>query len=544
MGDRPVIPVVWLVNRVECWDQALLNDALSGPGWPTGYEFDHRVGLDALSGSGGAIVVVPGANQAGNADAINAALAGLSWALVIVTSDEERRFPLDRLDHQNMRLWLQYPRQGDKADGYLPVGYPPHLRGHLAELPYGKPDGWFFSGQVNNRRRKECVEALRGVDGGSHIETAGFSQGLPHDAYALRLARTRIVPCPSGPRSVDTFRACEALEASCIPVLDGRTPDADASWLWRLALPGVPAPVVDDWGEFPAVATDLLLDWPKNGNQVAAWWHGYKRSLAQRVSDTINDLSGMRPDPGPVTVLIPTSPIASHPDTGVIEETIASVRHWLPDAEIVVMCDGVRAEQEHYRSRYEDYVSRLTWLCGRWDRVLPVIHDGHLHQAEMTRRALDLVRTPLVMFVEHDTPLVTDEPIDFPAVFAAVQSGEVDMVRFHYEGRLHPEHLHLMLDDKPRDVAGAPLIRTVQWSQRPHVANTAFYRRILANDFPKGHRGMIEDVMHGAVHNAWREYGKAGWDRYRLAVYAPDGAHIKRSDHLDGRGADPKWADS
>lgn len=538
-----MIPVVWLTNRMECWDQALLNDALSGPGWPTGYEYDHRVGLDALSGSEGAVLVIPGAAEADNADKIQAAIADLQWVLVVVTSDEQRRFPLARLNHPNMRLWLQYPRRDDKADWYLPVGYPPHYRQHL-DVPYGKPEGWFWAGQVNHPRRAQLAEVLGGIDGGSHVESAGFTQGLPPDAYATRMARAKFAPCPSGRESIDSFRVAEALEAGCLPILDAATPTGDSSWLWGLAYAELQAPQLAHWEGLPPTLDRLAEGWPANANRVTAWWQGYKRRLAERIGDTIHALSGAEQTYGPVTVLIPTSPIAAHPDTSIIEQTVASVRNWLPDAEIVVMCDGPRAEQEHYRDRYEQYLQRLLWLCARTERVLPVVHDEHLHQAEMTRRALDMVRTPLVLFCEHDTPLVTDCEIDFPAVTEAVRSGEVDMVRFHYEGRIHPEHEHLMLDDKPRDVRGAPLIRTTQWSQRPHLASAAFYRRILRDDFPDGHVGMIEDVMHGVVHGAWREFGKAGWDRYRLAVYAPEGPHIKRSDNLDGRGTDPKWADS
>jgi hypothetical protein len=533
-----VIPVVWVDKRMLCWDQAMLDEILSDLAWPTGYEFEHRVGFDGIDASG-AVVVVPGRYHAGSIAWLNAELARFEWVLLIVTSDEENLFPLGQVQHPNMRAWVQTPG-AKNADGYLPVGYPPHLRGHLSDVGYGKPEGWFFSGQVNNPRRKQCVEALRGVDGGSHIETPGFTQGLPHDAYALRVARARIVPCPSGPHTVDTFRACEALEAGCLPVLDGQTPDGDGSWYWPTVFPGLKAPVLDDWDRFPGLATDLLIDWPANGNRASAWWQGYKRTLAHCMSDAIKDLSGTLPEAEPITVLVPTSPIASHPDTAVIEETIASVRHWLPDAEIIVMCDGVRPEQEYYRQRYEDYLQRLVWLTGRMERVLPVVHDDHLHQGELTKKALDLVRTPLVLFVEHDTPLVTDCLIDFPALTAAALSGEADCIRFHHEALVLPDHEHLMLDSEPRDVHGAPLLRTVQWSQRPHLASTGFYRRLLAQHFDGTRRAMIEDAVHGPVHDAWREFGLAGWDRYRLWMYAP-GGNIKRSYHLDGRGEDQKW---
>jgi hypothetical protein len=50
---------------------------------------------------------------------------------------------------------------------------------------------------------------------------------------------------------------------------------------------------------------------------------------------------------------------------------------------------------------------------------------------------------------------------------------------------------------------------------------------------------MIEDVMYGGVETAWREFGLAGWDRYRLWMYAPEG-NIKRSTHLDARAGEPK----
>ena len=42
-----------------------------------------------------------------------------------------------------------------------------------------------------------------------------------------------------------------------------------------------------------------------------------------------------------VTVLIPVSPIPSHPSTEVLDVTIDSIRTRLPDAEIIIMFDGV-----------------------------------------------------------------------------------------------------------------------------------------------------------------------------------------------------------
>lgn len=546
MGDRPMIPVVWLGAHPLCWDQGMVDAALSGRLWPTGYGFKHAEAPDldqavAFADRGvqvwdGGVFVVPGAAFAAQAQRVNDLVNRFSWAFVLVTSDEERRFPLDALDHPNMAVWVQYPRSEDQADGFLPVGWP----GHFPPLLSGRDQRdhpWVFAGQVNHRRRKELAEVLRRLDDGVLIESPGFTQGLDHREYAALLASAEVVPCPSGPESVDSFRVWETLEAGAVPVADSVCPAVgESAWLWRQVLDDDPPfPVIGDWADFP----DVVADRPR----VSAWWSGWKREWCQRIGATVHRLSGVEPEPEPVTVLIPTSPIAAHPDTSIIEETIASVRFWHPSAEIVVMCDGVRAEQEHYRDRYERYLEQLTWLAARDGRILPVIHDEHLHQVGMTRRALDLVSSAVVLFVEHDCPLVMDEPIDWPPLIDVVRSGEADLVRFHYEAGVHPEHEHLMLDEKPRDVRGAPLLRTVQWSQRPHLANTGFYRRVLANDVLEGHVGMIEDVLHSVVQTAWRDFGPAGWDRYRLWMYAPEG-NLKRSLHLDARGADQKWVDS
>jgi hypothetical protein len=520
----------------------MVDYALTGCLWPSGYQYAHQVGFEGLDAPG-AIVVVPAANQASRAAEINAELAKFDWVFVILTSDEERRFPLGALSHPNMAVWVQYPRKDDKADGFLPVGWPGHFPALLTGREH-RDNRWVFAGQVNHRRRKELVSVLRDLDGGVLVESPGFTQGLGHREYAALLSSAEMVPCPSGPQSVDSFRVWESLEAGCIPVVDSQRPDpggwlVDSSWLWGLVLGGrVPFPVIGDWASFPDLAVEV-----GERARLSAWWSGWKREWCLRIGGTVRRLSGVEPVPEPVTVLIPTSPIAAHPDTSVIEATIASVRFWHPAAEIIVMCDGVRPEQEHYRARYEEYLERLCWLAARDGRILPVIHDEHLHQVEMTRRALPLVSSPLVLFVEHDTPLVVDEPIDWPSLVEAVRSGEADLVRFHFEAHVHPEHEYLMLDDKPKDVRGAPLLRTVQWSQRPHLASTGFYRRLIEAEFPPGYVGMIEDRMHGVVRTAWREFGLAGWDRYRLWMYAPEG-QIKRSLHLDGRGDDPKWADS
>lgn len=242
----------------------------------------------------------------------------------------------------------------------------------------------------------------------------------------------------------------------------------------------------------------------------------------------------------PITVVVSTSPIPSHPDTHIIDETIASVLAHLPVSEIILMCDGVRPEQEHRRADYEAYLQRVMWSADhRWRHTLPLIWDEHLHQAGCTKRALEHVQTPLILFVEGDTPL-TDGDIPWQALTEVITAGDANVVRFSHEASILEPHRHLMLDDQPQQVRGVPLMRTIQWSQRPHLASTAWYRDMIDRFFGYGRHDFIEDVVYGKLIAAYERDGDMGWLNWRTWIYTPDG-DIKRSLHTDGRAGGDKF---
>lgn len=226
-----------------------------------------------------------------------------------------------------------------------------------------------------------------------------------------------------------------------------------------------------------------------------------------------------------ITVIIPVSPIPSHPETIVLDETIASIRERLPDSEIIVMFDGVPAWQESRRADYEQFIQKMLWkINNTMGNAIPLVFDKHMHQSLMTKEALELVRTRLILFVEQDTPLTGNIPFD--QIAPVVIDGYANVVRFHHEASIHPEHEYLMLDPKPIDILGVPFIRTRQWSQRPHLASTKFYKRI-AERFWDDEPRFIEHIMYGVV-------VEGQYDDYRLHIYAPEGTLV-RSLHTDGR---------
>jgi len=553
-----MINIVWQSYHKETpmrgyWDQGVLNAIFDRNLWSpiAGHEFVHREGFEELpEDADGAIVVIPARYHAGDVEKVNADIARLKWCLVMLIGDEEAAFPSEKLEHPNMMIYVMTPHMGKhpNADRFIVNGWPPSTRELLSMYTSEakqRPLRWFFAGQNTHKRRKQCVAQLKNMDGGKLIETPGFTQGVPHAEYFQLMASARVVPCPSGAVIPDSFRLYEALEAGCVPIADGLSPTGDSKdyFKYLFDLPELPFPVLEDWHDL-AGTVDYFNDiYPKGNNRAFAWWQGFKRQMVYNLEDDLHRLRGTQADlataDDKITVLIPTSPIPSHPDTHIIDETIATVRERLPKAEIMLMIDGVREAQMERYPDYAEYIQNLLWKANfEWHNVVPVLFETHHHQAAMTRETLKLVRTPTILFVEHDTPICNEIPFD--NLIEAVTSGEANVIRLHHEALILEEHHYMMLDLTPSTVAGVPLVPTAQWSQRPHIASADFYRDMLNEYFTHDARTMIEDRIHGVVAEAYKRRYKAGWNRYKLWIYAPEG-DMKRSYHTDGRETDPKY---
>lgn len=559
------IPVIWFsvhddIDARGPWDTRILEAMFDGSLWPHDMEFTHwsagsgglvRRGSEIMRlavGSHRAIVVVPARHHVDDVGLINLFLSHFDSVLLILCGDEEGKFPWKDIKHPNIRFWVQMPHPIHYADMdtfgfFFGNGWgaaTPELIQAGRDLAPEKDIAWSFSGQVTNSRRKQAANGLAKLAArlpGRFTATKGFAQGQSPAAYAAELARSWIVPCPSGPESVDTFRVYEALEAGAIPMVDELTP-AGLSGYWSFAYgPNVPLPSIADWENAGGVAEMLhrfKFIWSAT---CSAWWQERKSTMVWQLEEDLRCLGFEMPEPqldhptSMMQALITTSPSPTNPGLDIIQETVASVEHWFGDVDILIACDGVRPEQEHLRVAYDEYLYNLTRWTNTKRNILPLISSTWLHQANLTRWAMNLVTKPAVLFMEHDAPLVTDEFIDWPRAVDVVANGHLDVLRFHHEAHVLKEHEHLMVDHHTRELLGVPVRRTRQWSQRPHLANSDYYRRILAENFNTESRTMIEDKMHSVVQS------KPG---HRLAIYHPDG-NIKRSYHLDGRKDEPKF---
>lgn len=560
------------------WDQGDLLRLLSRmPGmphptpWPT---FRHHTveGPEALwpdLEGAGAVVIVPGRYHTDpeHLAALNVDLSRLRWVVLIVCGDEEHLFPLDMVHHPTLRAWVMTPEPTLPGDAErqrrtweIGEGSPPHTDHGLWRLAHGTVDetardlDWSFAGQITHERRVAaqhgmalCVDA--GLRGEAHF-TEGFGQGLNQRDYLALMMRSKVIPCPGGPATPSTFRVWEALEAGCVPIVEG---GAGGYEYWRRLLGDHPLPVIIDWSTLPHVMREVVDVWPLMTLEVQQWWQWYKWRTASQLVLDIGAGRGvpasMAVTPGDsTTVIITCSPIPSHPSTELLEETMRSVmgQAQLAGCQIIVACDGVRDEQIEMLRPYVEFCRRVAWLCAHdYPNALPLFAGEHRHQANMLRDVLEVVATPLVLVLEHDTPL--HGPIDWDGIAAWLKptttqrAAGINLVRLYHEGVVPAEHRHMMLDDEP--ITGehrAPIIRTSQWSQRPHLARAGWYRELLAKYFGDDSRTFVEDVMHGVVDHAYREHGVVGWHEFGTAIYAPAG-DMRRSGHTDGRGEDPKF---
>lgn len=232
-----------------------------------------------------------------------------------------------------------------------------------------------------------------------------------------------------------------------------------------------------------------------------------------------------------ITIVIPTSVIASHPSTEIIEETIASARHHLPESPILIMIDGVRLEQHNLETQYLQYIHNLIGKALVKERNIMLAPFGQFtHQAGMLRKCLEVIHTKLLLFMEHDTPLVKDEMIPWEICISAIADGTVNLIRFLHEAEIHPEHQHLMRGQMI--YKGEPFTMTTQFSARPHLTTKRFYEELLAHFSPEA-KCFVEDKAHSICQTE-------SWLDWKMVVYTPPG-NQKRSYHTDGRAGAAKF---
>jgi hypothetical protein len=272
-------------NKKDCaadkWDYGLLKEI-----------FDNhnieQIKVNSLPITDRAFVVIPGPQNIGHEKHISKELKNISRLVLFITGDEEGVFDIDRIDHPNAEIWIQYPHKKHEQYNKFPIGVPQHLKNNLPNYKNKIYDA-FFGGQITHQRRQQLAEVMPLIENALYKPTDGFAKGDKPIDYYNNLMSSRIAPCPAGAVAIDSFRLFEAIEMMSLPIADLRDSSGlEDDFYQRVFNKTVPFHKTKDWNELPAIVLNLLKDYPNNMHTVVCWWIKYKRDFGIKLMRQIN----------------------------------------------------------------------------------------------------------------------------------------------------------------------------------------------------------------------------------------------------------------
>jgi hypothetical protein len=263
------------------WDYGLLKEIFDK------HEVD-QIRVTEIPKGDKAFVVIPGPQTAGNEELLSNELNKLSRVVLFINGDENARFDVNKINHPNIEIWIQYPHKKHAAYNKMPIGVPQHLKENAPEYKEKKYDV-YFGGQITHQRRVELSHVMPTLKNSLYGPTEGFSQGDKPKDYYDKLASAKIAPCPSGAAVIDTFRFFESIELLTLPVADTINPKGIQTDFYKNMFGvNVPFSYVSNWNELNKLVPKLLDQYPNNMHQVVCWWIKQKRDLGIKIMRQID----------------------------------------------------------------------------------------------------------------------------------------------------------------------------------------------------------------------------------------------------------------
>lgn len=246
-----------------------------------------------------------------------------------------------------------------------------------------------------------------------------------------------------------------------------------------------------------------------------------------------------------LTLIISSSPSPENPSIGTITSVINEMRRNIPDVPALIMCDApydalrfdlqpdfekqTDPSEERFAKRcerYAEYKLALAEWCNS-NNTRMVVFNEHTHRANMTRRVLDMIDTPCVLTLDHDT--LVEGVSDWDRIERAMNHPDVNSIRFYTFDQIHPSHAHLVRYPV-LNIEGVPLLRTIQYGDCPSVQRTSFLRYTIERYIGLGSKCFIEEIMWPQVHNS----GWDGWGEFKLWLYAPENMRCRVHTNIRG----------
>jgi hypothetical protein len=228
-------------------------------------------------------VVIPGQGNAGKEYVISNQLKNLDRAVLFITGDECGLFDVDKIEHPNISIWVQYAHKKHEKYNKFFIGVPQHLENNLPDYPVKEYDV-YFGGQITHQRRQQLAEVMQKIPNALYKPTEGFAQGEQPKDYYRTLSKARVAPAPAGAQVIDTFRFFEAIEMLALPVGDLIDSKGEMIDYFNYVYPaGIPIKKVENWKNLNKILPSLIDNYPNNMHQVVCWWIKYKRDFSLKI---------------------------------------------------------------------------------------------------------------------------------------------------------------------------------------------------------------------------------------------------------------------
>ena len=276
---------LYSIKQEDCaadkWDYGLLKEFFSKNNIKTKK-------VTSLPSIDKAFVVIPGPQNVDYEDQISKELNKINRVVLFITGDEGATFKINKIKHNNIEIWVQYPHKKHSQYNRLPLGVPQHISNNLPQYQ-DKVYDIFFSGQITHQRRQELATVMPNIPNSFYNPTNGFAEGLKPKEYYNKMFMSKIVPCPSGAEIIDSFRFYEAIEMLCLPVADRIDAKGNTmnyySFLFEINLP---IKTMDNWNLLPNIIPELLSNYLNKMHEIVCWWIKYKRDLGIKLMRQVN----------------------------------------------------------------------------------------------------------------------------------------------------------------------------------------------------------------------------------------------------------------
>ena len=235
-----------------------------------------------------AFVVIPGPQNIDYEEQISNELNKIKRVVLFITGDESATFNVDKINHNNIEIWVQYPHKKHIKYNKLALGVPQHFSKNLPQYQ-NKSYDVFFSGQITHQRRQELAKVMPQIQNSFYNPTNGFAEGLKPKNYYDKMSLSKIIPCPSGAEVIDSFRFYEAIETLCLPIGDRIDSKGINSDFYNFVFGDIhPIKTLENWNYLSELLPNLLETYMSNMHKTVCWWIKYKRDLSIEIMRQVN----------------------------------------------------------------------------------------------------------------------------------------------------------------------------------------------------------------------------------------------------------------